>query len=204
MVKLFSICCFVIFSLQAYSQPSAKFVMGPILKSTYRAQGLIAASATFSPSIMLNRASNNFYLSGFAEYHLDEKVSLRSDNFYYLNSSEESSFVDNAFRTYFGAYYHLNQRSIGNWDVKLGFQPGITFMRIHESINGEIQISRTVTSPSFLTSLGFDYYVWKYFHFFTNLTYMNSKLSGLISGPHKTDELVFSAGLGFQIKTNRN
>lgn len=204
MVKLFLICFFGVWTLQASSQSSGKLVMPKLIKEGYRVPGLLSASATFSPSIMLNRSSNNFYLSGFAEYQLDRKVSLRSDNFYYLNSSEENSFVSDAFRTYFGAFYHLNQKGYENWDVKLGFQPGIVFMRTNEWNNGEVQTSRTIANPSFAMSIGFDYYVWKYFHFFTNVSYLNSKIGGLPSGPQKTDELIFSAGLGFQIKTKRN
>ncbi|MFT5779725.1 MAG: hypothetical protein ACI837_002684, partial [Crocinitomicaceae bacterium] len=46
-------------------------------------------------------------------------------------------------------------------------------------------------------------YVWKYFHFFANATYVRSKVSGVSFGPHQTDEFMFSAGLGFQIPTKR-
>jgi hypothetical protein len=56
-------------------------------------------------------------------------------------------------------------------------------------------------APSFALKVGADYYVWDYFHFFANLTYVNSNIRGTQTGIHKMDELLFSAGLGFQINT---
>lgn len=172
----------------------------------YRQPGTLEGSATFSPSIMLNRPSTNYYLSGFAEYHFDYRVSLRSDNYYYLNSVEEFPFIENAFRSYVGISYHLNHDQFSNWDVTVGFQPGITVMSTTNNTEGlqtlvAIEPSRVIVSPSFALSLGAKFYVWKYFNFFANVNYLNSKMGGIPGAPYKTDELVFSAGLGFQINT---
>jgi hypothetical protein len=51
---------------------------------------------------------------------------------------------------------------------------------------------------------GVSYYVWKYFHFFADLTYVNSTLRGTSFGSHKMDELILSAGLGFQINVKKS
>jgi len=170
----------------------------------YRVPGLFAASATFTPGFMLNSDNFNYYLSAFGEYHLDRKVSLRSDNYLILNGTSDDSFDDFAiFRTYFGAFYHFNAAPTGNWDVKLGFQPGITYMERATQL-GFLQVRNASLVPSFSVSVGFDYYVWKYFHFFTQLAYVNSTMRDLPGGSEKTDELLFSAGLGFQIRTKRN
>ena len=182
----------------------APFVYFPDLKRSYRQPGLLSASMTFSPGTMLNRNSNNFYLSGFAEYQMDNKVSLRGDTYVFLNSPDEVPFVQQGFRTYFGAFYHLNQALIHNWDVKFGFQPGITVFQPEiwvENAPGITPESRFYVSPSFSLSAGVDYYVWKYFHFFANVAYVNSNLRGTPTGGYRTDEILFSAGLGFQIKT---
>lgn len=181
-----------------------KRMMMPQAQS-YRQPGLLEASATFSPSTMLNRKANNFYLSGFAEYHFDRRISLRSDNYLFLNSVEANSFIENAVRSYFGVFYHLNQSQYSNLDFYIGFQPGITAMS-KSNYNGNqtfvaVEPSRTILSPSFAISTGVKYYVWKYFNFFVNVSYLNSSMGGVPDGPHKTDEIVFSAGLGFQIKT---
>lgn len=170
----------------------------------YRVPGLLSASMTFSPGTMLNRDQTNFYLSGFAECQMDHKVSLRGDTYIFLNASSDQPYVNEALRTYFGAFYHLNQQGFGNWDVKIGFQPGITYMKrsTYDAL-GESVASEPWLSPSFSVSIGADYYVWKYFHFFANLAYVNSSLRGLPGGADRTDELLFSAGLGFQIRTRK-
>ena len=41
------------------------------LEPVYYTPGLLEGSATLSPGIMLNRADNNYYVSGFLEYHFD-------------------------------------------------------------------------------------------------------------------------------------
>ncbi len=160
----------------------------------YFQPGLLAVSITYSPSIMLNHAESNFYATGFAEYLLDEHFSFRSDTYLFLNSQNENSLIKDGARSYFGIAYHLNK---GNWDGSIGFQPGVTIMNTKETtIQSRLQ-------PSAALRIGTTYYVWKYFHFFANLTYTKSKLTVFQRGSLKTDELIFSAGLGFQIQTQK-
>lgn len=179
------------------------------VRRSYVQPGLLAASATFSPATMLNRSATNYYLSGFASYRLDNRVSLRSDNYFFVNSSNDDPFVQQAFRSYFGGFFHFRKpSSFSNWDNYIGFQPGITYMKrnpYHGGINSLAIIEeRGQISPSFAITLGTSFYVWKYFHFFANLTYANSKLGAVENGPYKTDEIIFSAGLGFQIQTKKS
>lgn len=192
------------FSSLSYGQHGFVGLVVKHPKMGYRVPGLLSASMTFSPGIMLNRNQTNFYLSGFAEYQMDRKVSFRGDSYIFLNGQGEQPYVDRAVRSYFGAFYHLNQGIFDNWDVKIGFQPGVTYMRkTNYEANGAEVVSEPWLSPSFSASIGVDYYVWKYFHFFANLAYVNSSLRGLSSGAERTDELLFSAGLGFQIRTRK-
>lgn len=161
----------------------------------YIRQGTIKASATIAPSNMLNRDANNIYLNGFLAYQLDRNVSLRGETFYYINNAASTNPIyAGAIHTYFGAFYHKGK---GNWDNYLGFQPGVSVMKT--------AFKKTSAIPTFAVKLGTAYYVWKYFHFFAELTYTNSTIRGI--GPNygsmKTDELIFSAGLGFQINTKK-
>lgn len=161
----------------------------------YIRQGTIKASATIAPSNMLNRDANNIYLNGFLAYQLDRNVSLRGETFYYINNAASTNPIyAGAVHTYFGAFYHNGK---GNWDNYLGFQPGVSVMKT--------AFKKTSAIPTFAVKLGTAYYVWKYFHFFAELTYTNSTIRGI--GPNygsmKTDELIFSAGLGFQINTKK-
>lgn len=204
-ILLTSLCSFG--QLSSSSEFEGKRAM-PIPQS-YRQAGLLEASATFSPSTMLSRKAINFYVSAFAEYHFDRRVSLRSDNYLFLNSLETNSFVNNAVRSYFGVFYHFNQNPFSNLDLYIGFQPGITAMSKGNypepgvEYFAPIEPSRTILSPSFSFSTGVKFYVWKYFNFFANVNYLNSSMGGVPDGPHNTDEIVFSAGLGFQINTKK-
>jgi len=202
MVKGLLVMAFVCLASFGYSQETG-LVIQRAMEPGYRQKGLLEASATISPSTMLSRKSNNFYLTGFAEYHFDLKVSLRSDT--YLHGVEENPFINNAVRSYFGVFYHLNHDQFSNWDVTLGVQPGITIMSKANDIGVEsiVEPPRNVLSPSFALSVGAKFYVWKYFNFFANTSYLNSSMGGLPDGPFNTDEIIFSAGLGFQIQTRR-
>lgn len=172
----------------------------------YRRPGTLEASATYSPSTLLSRKSSHYYVSGYAEYHFDRRVSLRSDSYYYLNSNNEFPFIENAIRSYFGILYHLNDDQFSNFDVSVGFQPGVAIMSTTNNTDGlqtlvAIEPSRVVVSPSFALSLGAKFYVWKFFNFFANVYYLNSSMGGIPEGPFNTDEIVVSAGLGFQVQT---
>ena len=164
-------------------------------EEVYIRPGLLAASITYSPSKMLNHNQSNFYANGFAEYFLDKNFSFRGDTYVFLNSQNDEALINDGLRSYFGIAYHLNK---GNWDGSIGFQTGATLM------NTKLSTTRAVIQPSAALRIGTSYYVWKYFHFFANLTYTKSKLLVYQRGPLKTDELIFSAGLGFQIQTRRN
>ena len=164
-------------------------------QESYINPGLLAASITYSPSTMLNHTESNFYVTGFAEYYVDNHFSFRSDTYLFLNSQNENPLIQDGARSYFGMAYHLTK---GNWEGSVGFQPGLTIM------NTKITTSQAKIEPSAALRIGTTYYVWKYFHFFANLTYTKSKLHVYNRGNLKTDELMFSAGLGFQIQTKKN
>lgn len=167
-------------------------------QESYIQPGLLKASATIAPSKMLNRTVDNIYLSGFLEYHLDKRLSLRGDTYWYIDGNAEKTTdekLSGASRTYFGLFYHLNKT---NWDNYFGLQSGISLLRFSA-------ISPTISvSPSFALTAGTSFFVWKYFHFFANLTYVNSSARGIPGGSRKADELIMSAGLGFQINTKRS
>ena len=163
----------------------------------YIRPGLLKASATIAPGKMLNRTVNTIYLSGFLEYHTDKHISLRGDTYWYIDGADQKAtdvLLRSASRTYFGAFYHWNLK---NWDNYVGFQPGISLLRF-SAISPKISVC-----PSFAVTAGSTFYVWKYFHFFANLTYVNSKAYGLNGGSLRADELIFSAGLGFNVNTKK-
>jgi hypothetical protein len=175
------------------------FSLGPVAfgQDSYIQPGLLKASASIAPSKMLNRSVDNIYLSGFLEYHLDKKLSLRGDTYWFVDGQAAKvtdETLSGASRTYFGVFYHLNKN---NWDNYLGMQSGISLLRF-SAISPKVSVS-----PSFALTAGTSFFVWKYFHFFANLTYVNSSARGIQGGSRRADELILSAGLGFQINTKK-
>ncbi len=171
----------------------------------YLHPGTLEASATISGSSMLARGESNMYISGYAEYHMDYKVSFRGDTYLFAAGQSESPFINEAFRTYFGLFYHFNKH---NFDYSIGFQPGITYMKKNIFSDDTepvfVGTEQKQLMPSFAITTGASYYVWKYFNIFANVTYVRSNLSGTSQGTFNTDELMISAGLGFQINTRKS
>ena len=183
---------------------SSIFLLSGVVLSQekYIQPGLLKATGPIAPSTMLNRSVQNIYLSGFLEYYLDRKLSLRGETFVFVDGKSKTVtnnlFIKEGMRTYFGAFYHFNKN---NWDQYIGFQPGVALIKPLDSVepNGPLQLS-----PSFAAHIGSTYYVWKYFNFYVDLAYVHSSYRGLTIGTQKTDELILSAGLGFQIQTKKN
>ncbi len=170
---------------------------------TYRDVGVLSASATYAPGIMLNQDRVNYHLHAFAEYHFNRSVSVKSDSYLFLNSPSTELQGLKMIRSYFGMFYHLNQMPGDHWDVKIGFLPGITYAENGQFLNGQ-EIRTTSLAPSFSTATGFDYFVWKYFHFFSQVSYVHATMRGLPNGSERMDELMLSLGLGFQIPTRKS
>lgn len=200
---LVGIVLFVSSSVFSQNFEGKRMMMPP--PQSYIQPGMIEGSATFSPAIMLNRESSNFYLSTFAAYTIERNISVRSDSYFFLSSADEDPFMSKAIRSYIGVFYHFRPNNETNWDKYIGFQPGITYMKrdyggIYSIFEQE---EKGKLTPSFALTVGTSFYVWDYFNFFANISYVNSKLRQDYGAPFNSDELIFSAGLGFQIQTRK-
>lgn len=164
--------------------------------SLYFTPGLLKASATISPGRMLHNHANSIYLSGFLDYIIEDSYSLRGDVFQFIDGSFTSkSLIEPVFqnRLFYGAFKHLGKNNVKFFS---GIQMGTTITTYNQSwFSG----NRTYVAPSYSVKSGVSYYVWDYFHFFSELTYVNSILRGTSFGSHTMDEIIFSAGLGFQV-----
>lgn len=165
----------------------------------YVRPGLISASATISPSIMLNREQINYYVTGFWQVRLDKNLSFRGEGHYLTGGNQNMPYFRNNFRAHFGVEYH---RSIKNFDSYIGFMPGFSLLQLTEDRSvADEQMLRFV--PGFSVNLGATYYVWKYFNFFANLTYLNTTVRGVTQTSNRADELMLSLGLGFNINAKK-
>jgi hypothetical protein len=197
--------CFWLFiliqPLQLFSQEFPGLNPNKNELTSYFNPGLIKASATISPSRMLQNRANSINLSGFLEYVADKKYSFRGDVIQFIDAGYSSkSLIEPIFqnRLFFGTFRHFGKQ---NLKFYTGLQMGTTVTTYNQSFYTG---NRTHVAPSFAVKSGVSYYVWKYFHFFADLTYVNSTLRGTSFGSHKMDELILSAGLGFQINIKKS
>jgi len=169
-------------------------------KTNYFQPGLLKASATISPGRMFQNDANTINLSGFLEYVLDKNYSLRGDVIQFIDANfGANSMIIPEFqnRLFIGVFRHIGK---GNFKWYNGIQAGTTITNYKNNFTLD---SKTHVAPSFGLKTGAVYYVWNYFHFFADLTYLNSTLRGTNFGSQRMDELLFSAGLGFQIQTKK-
>jgi len=173
--------------------------------------GLLKASSTISVSDMLATDQSNYYLSGFLEYYLSDKFSIRGESFVHAGGTDGKSdpinnpaFIKSGARTFFGGQYHFGKR---NYDFNVGFMPGISLLNLR-NVTPLNEGETTFIIPTMAIQSGVTLYVGKYFNFFANLSYMLTPVNGINEAAVYTevvnaDELVISAGLGFQIQTKK-
>ncbi len=164
-------------------------------REQYVRPGLITTSMTISPSLMLNHPENNYYLSGYLEGRVDQRLSFRGETFYFIDGSEDTPMLRFSCRTFFGTLYHLNK---GNFDSHIGFMPGLSVMQFNGDLNASGDMPYRVV-PSMAANIGATYYIWKFFNFFANVTYIHSTAHALTNQRGRTDEILISAGLGLNI-----
>ena len=157
----------------------------------YIKPGLLTASTTLSPAMMLNRQENNYYVTGFLEARLDKHISLRGETHYLLGNAPDK-FLKTNLRGFFGLQYGF---PIGNLDLHVGVQPGLSVMESYRSTAGNLELV-----PSLQLNAGLKYYVWKYFNFFANISYIHASMNNLTLVSGKSDELMLSAGLGLNLQ----
>lgn len=160
-------------------------------------KGLLKATATISPSFMLNHNINNIYVSGELEYFLENKISVRGDCFWYRDSQQDIPFLKQNSMILFGALYHFSKRK---HDLFIGIQPAVVLSQPNmldtALTNYPVQIN-----PGISVVAGYTFYVWDYCNFFLNARYLNTKYVGTLKGAISLDEIIISAGLGFQLHT---
>lgn len=165
----------------------------------YIRPGLIRSSLTISPSWMLNKPEFNYYLSGFVEGFVEKKLSLRGETHYFVDGKNEIPFLKFNSATYFGVLYHVSQN---NTDAHIGFMPGLSIIKIND-VNETYNQSKTHIVPSFSVNAGATFYIWKYCHFFANISYIHASIRGRRESIGRADELMVSAGLGFNINAQK-
>jgi hypothetical protein len=160
-------------------------------------KGLLKATATISPGFMLNHPITNIYVSGELEYFLEKRISVRGDGLWYRDSQENIPLLKQNSLVYFGALYHFSKNK---HDLFLGLQPGFSITQ--PNLVDTLGIAYPIRiNPSISIIAGYTFYVWDYCNFFINARYHNTKNINMSFGALNLDEIILSAGLGFQLHT---
>ena len=119
---------------------------------------------------MFEFKTNNVYLHGNLEYYFDNKISVRGDGFYYVNSINKYSVFDFNHNLFFGPNYHFKTNN--HFDPYISLQPGIAYSK-DNLVFGPLILAGYAThqakagfSPLISPTIGFNYFANRFFHLF--------------------------------------
>jgi hypothetical protein len=158
--------------------------------------GLLRAQLTYSPGIILESNTSHYYLHGNLEGYVSNKISIAGEGYYYLtNGGINTGNLSYNHSGFFGASYHFGKKMN---DFYIGLQPGISVSKFSNSSSG-IVIPQQGINPVLSTTIGYNLYFFKYFHFFVQGRFIVGEHNYYPT--HSLNEFRFSAGLGFNVNT---
>lgn len=155
----------------------------------------LKSAISFAPGLLTEK-TKTLQLQGYLAF-MQEKIELRGEVFYFLNSFGDRPRFSMNHQLFTGAFYHFTD---DNFQPYVGFQPGIALSQSSEygTLNAttqEIEYKKSL-NPVGSVATGFDFFGEKFFFLFVETRY--------IFGKHKSDtypifldEWRFSFGLGF-------
>lgn len=162
--------------------------------------GMLKATAGIEPGYMFSPKLLNLYISGHLEYYLQERVSVRGDIYYFVDTQgDDASLLDNH-GLYFGAAYHFTDKAIV--DPYLGFQPGVHLSRVRYWDNTDLALYKSPHKLIPVASVigGANFYVSRFFNFYVATRgVFGAYRGGGAPDPFPLGEWRISFGLGFNI-----
>ncbi len=162
---------------------------------------LLGLRSSISPSLNIYDSRAFAYLHGNMEIYIQPTNSVLSDIYYYLGelNSEVGSFAFNHALFVGGAYHFV----LNNNDLFLALQSGISYTKVNPIVFG-LSSSQSGINPLFSTTIGYNLYFHKFFHFFAHVKLIFGEHNFNI--PIKFWDIRLSAGLGFNlnIKSPKN
>ncbi len=164
-------------------------------------KGLVRAQMTISPGWTIADGNTNLYLQGDMEYFLQDKISLKGDISYFLDTQGDG-YLKHNHSLFFGAQYHFPYK---RFDPYIGFHPGVSLIQAKNPTIGtdenpvEYSVSNLKASPAISVATGFNYYVWRYIHFMANVKYVHAKHPTVWGTNYALDEFRISFGLGWNV-----
>lgn len=168
-------------------------------ETTFIHKGILAGVGTVGVGKMLLHPIANVYVTGSLEYYAEQRVSIRGDAYFFINSVSNNSPLKQNSSIYFGAYYHFPVYGrVGRYfDPLIGVQPGLAIVRTdlgaNDHINGVADPGAAEPIASAIT--GFNFFGEKWFHIQFNIRYTVGQESTEQS-QFNLDEVSFNFGLG--------
>lgn len=198
---------FLLFALWGVATTS----FSQVEKKQFTSKGLLRATATISPGIMLKENnSSSISIHGNLEYYVADNISLRGDSYYYLQGDDMAGNDPFEFNhsIFAGGSYHIKTKNA--FDPYISFSPGVSITRSNayevglNSSNLNVNVSANTRSamsvnPLLSSGIGFNYFFQKWFHLFAETRYIHGKHLSDAPSPIFLSELRFSFGLGFNI-----
>jgi hypothetical protein len=150
-------------------------------------------------------AFTNVYLHGNLEYYPEDKLSIRSDTYVYLNALY-SKYIDiKNYSSFTGISYHFTTKK--QFDPYIALQPGIAYVNIEPAVSITIpglSVLPEVSgyAPLYSAAIGFNYYAKSIFHLFMEARYVHGDFAASPVAL-SLDELKVSFGLGFNLRAKK-
>ena len=158
-------------------------------------KGILRAGLTYAVGKMTSFNISNVYLTGNLEYYADNRISVRGDDYYFVNSLNNSKYLKQNSALYFGACYNFPTHS--HFNPMIGLQPGVVLNQLNP-VTGSGVSNPLTASPLGSIVTGFNYYGERWFHIQLDVRYsMGRHLDE--DGLFQLNELSFSFGLGWNL-----
>ncbi|CAG0966540.1 MAG: hypothetical protein HND27_04205 [Bacteroidetes bacterium] len=161
-------------------------------------KGLLRFQGTLSAGKMLQQNVKNVLLHGDMEYYTDQKISIRSDVYYFVNSPGNNKPLKQNHSLFVGSNFHLFSQ--GSFDAYIGIQPGVALSQsaVPKESSPVFSTYPSTFNPLFSGIVGFNYYGPQYFHLFIQARYISGNHLSDVA-PIPLEELRVSFGLGFNL-----
>jgi hypothetical protein len=165
-------------------------------------KGMIRGQGNLSGGYIFQSKKFASYISGNAEYYINEGFSLVGDVWisFDIANKDEIGLRKN-YSTFAGLNYHPVRYS--RWDPYIGFSAGAGIITSNFYQDTLIRESPVQFSPLVGVTAGLNYYVGSIFHFFVQCKFVAGGSNSSQYGRTYLEELKLSGGLGWNISTRR-
>lgn len=153
-------------------------------------QGLLQATGSLYPGWMLNHNVRNNYAGGHFAYYFDDHYSFRGEFLGYVDAQTDEKYIKKHLQVQAGFGRHF---PVKRWDPFVYAQMGLAGIELQGSTEAFLR-------PNVGLVAGMNYNVSRFFYFYAECTFIHMKDPERINN---LDQLLVTAGLGFQLPTKK-